>query len=248
MKFQLISDIHLEFWKTIPEVIPKAEYLILAGDIGYPTMDSFSEFMEQCVSKFKKVFYIPGNHEYYCTNKNKDLTKDDIDVLLNDLSNKIGFINLNNKTYYLQDIKIIGSTLWTECNEKNHKILKLFMNDYNYIRKNKEEYLTPWETGYWHYNSVNFLKTELNENIKKLVITHHLPSSKFIHPKYLGHLANCGFYSDLEYLFDDSILAWCGGHTHEQIINKINNTQILVNPIGYPNERKNIDWEFCFEI
>ena len=34
MKFQLFSDIHLEFLKEFPKIIPHTDFLFLAGDIG----------------------------------------------------------------------------------------------------------------------------------------------------------------------------------------------------------------------
>jgi predicted phosphodiesterase len=249
MRFQLLSDIHLEFYKDgVPNIIPRAPYLILAGDIGYPTMDNFSEFMNQVVGKFTKVFYIPGNHEYYCTRKVEGITKDDVDSMINELESKIGFINLHNKTYVLEGIKLIGCTLWTECTVESYKLLSLTMNDYKWIKKTPSTFISPWDTGSWHYSSVRFLEKELKGDEKKIVITHHLPSMKFVQPKYFNNLANCGFYSNIERLFNTSILAWCAGHTHSKVQSQLNNTQLLVNPLGYPGEIKDPDWEFRFEV
>lgn len=249
MRFQLLSDIHLEFYKEeVPNITPQAPYLILAGDIGYPTMNNFSDFMKQVVGKFDKVFYIPGNHEYYCTRKSEGMTKDDVDKLINELESKIGFINLHNKTYMLEEVKLIGCTLWTECTAENYKLLSSTMNDYKWIRKTETDYISPWDTGSWHYSSKRFLENVLVGDVKKIVITHHLPSDKFIHPKYLNSPVSCGFYTNLERLFNPSILAWCSGHTHVKVQKQFNNTQLLVNPVGYPGEIKDPDWEFCFEV
>lgn len=250
MRFQLISDLHLEFLKTIPKIVPRAEYLILAGDVGYPNRENFSEFMKDVTNKFKKVFYIPGNHEYYCT-KDGELLKSDVDDLIDDLSSRIGFVNMNNRTHDLEGIRIIGSTLWTRTTAVTYPLLKWHMNDYNYITVRPKESVNPRETGVWHEESVAFLQKELaNPDVKKLVVTHHLPSIKFIHPKYHGHPASCGFFTDLEHLFNDTILAWCGGHTHEPVNGNIGSTKIFVNPAGYPSETKvrEPDWEFVFEI
>jgi len=244
MKFQLVSDIHLEFSKEYPNIIPKAEYLILAGDVGYPDSNIFTDFMKDVCSKFKKVFFVAGNHEYY-----NNLTKNGNDMLLDKLSKEIGFEFLDNKVYKLDDIDIIGTTLWTECNDfKIFSSLKLYINDYNYIKKNNNELATPFDTGRWHYDSVKFLQDEFKKDTKKLVITHHLPSFKMIHQKYQGHPANVGFATDLEKLFNKNILAWCSGHTHEPFYGVITDVPCYVNPCGYPNERKNINLEFTFTI
>ena len=65
---QILSDIHLEFYKTYPEFKPHAKYLFLAGDIW--TIDSkwdfkVKKFLEYCSKNWEKTFYILGNHEFY---------------------------------------------------------------------------------------------------------------------------------------------------------------------------------------
>lgn len=246
MKFQLLSDIHLEYYNETPDIPVKAENLILAGDVGYPNTDTYVNFMEEMVNKFDRVFYVPGNHEYYAKDFNKGCRR-----LINRYScrkNRIYKPKHENILYSIDDVTLIGSTLWTECNVKNWKILELFMNDYNKIYKAPGINITSWDTGRWHYDSLNFLKEEINKTGRKVVITHHLPSIEFIHPKYKGNPGNCGFYSNLDYLFNDSIEVWCAGHTHEKIDKTIGQSRIYVNPVGYPRESKNINWEFVFEI
>ena len=63
-QFQLISDIHLEFG-AIKKISKCADYLILAGDIGYPDQKLFKDFLSNTSKIFNKVFYVAGNHEYY---------------------------------------------------------------------------------------------------------------------------------------------------------------------------------------
>lgn len=71
MKFQICSDLHLEFphnreWLQANPLIPKAEILIIAGDTYYLDRDfSKLDFINKVSKDFKKVYLIPGNHEYY---------------------------------------------------------------------------------------------------------------------------------------------------------------------------------------
>jgi hypothetical protein len=58
MKFQLFSDIHTELTKYYPRIVPKADYLILAGDIGKVTLPNFQSFMAYCSENWKIVIYI----------------------------------------------------------------------------------------------------------------------------------------------------------------------------------------------
>lgn len=73
LKIQVISDLHLEFMKKLPKFLndfKKADYLFLAGDIGYPKYPEYNsgifyQFISWCCDNYKKVFYIIGNHEAY---------------------------------------------------------------------------------------------------------------------------------------------------------------------------------------
>ena len=69
MKFQLISDLHLEYYKDVPDInkilIPAAPNLILAGNICYAKHSNFVPFFEKISKLYKSIYYILGNNEYY---------------------------------------------------------------------------------------------------------------------------------------------------------------------------------------
>jgi hypothetical protein len=71
IKFQYVSDIHLETYQNTSKVLfktilkPSAPYLALCGDIGYPGAQLYKPFLEYCSKHFEHVFYIAGNHEFY---------------------------------------------------------------------------------------------------------------------------------------------------------------------------------------
>jgi len=251
--FQLISDLHLEFCKELPILEKKADNLILAGDVGYPTHENFTNLMKVVCEQFDKVFYVPGNHEYYCS-----LPKEEVDELLLQQSKDIGFILLNNSTYKLSkefgtnsadDLTVIGTTLWTRTTPSNSFLLKSYMNDYRKIKIDKETLITPEITGKWHEEAVLFLYKEFSVPGDKLVITHHLPSMELIHEKYQGHPINCGFASSLDIMFKGSgVKVWCAGHTHSQISKKIGDIQFYINPVGYPGENPEADTSFNFTV
>ena len=68
--FQVYSDIHIELWNKFPKIPAKSKYLILAGDICQLDDPLFYKFLDYCSSKWEKIFYIQGNHEYYSKKKN----------------------------------------------------------------------------------------------------------------------------------------------------------------------------------
>ena len=67
---QVYSDIHIELWNKVPILPVKAKYLFLAGDICNKNNPLFYKFLDYCSEWWEKVFYTPGNHEFYIRNKN----------------------------------------------------------------------------------------------------------------------------------------------------------------------------------
>ena len=70
LSIQIFSDIHIELWDKLPIIPIKAKYLFLAGDICQLNHLLFYPFLSFCSKNWEKVFYIPGNHEFYSNRKN----------------------------------------------------------------------------------------------------------------------------------------------------------------------------------
>ena len=73
-RIQYVSDLHLEFYNKISFrscVKPVAPYLALAGDIGKPGTNMYTNFLSYVSSNWEHVFYVAGNHEYYDTPRSK---------------------------------------------------------------------------------------------------------------------------------------------------------------------------------
>ena len=70
MRVQLISNINLHLYKTMPNIkdilTPKADTLILAGNICFVKHHFFLTFFQKLSSMFKNIIYIFGPNEYYC--------------------------------------------------------------------------------------------------------------------------------------------------------------------------------------
>ena len=273
MKFQLISDIHLEFYKKsytsggedIPPfaIKPAAPYLILAGDIGKPYSDLYNEFMVHCSRKWKKVFVIAGNHEYYCQKRKMSSIEEKLEALNEKLPN---VHYLQKSTYLLKEkteeedddlssspILIAGCTLWSHI--KNASV-KFLMNDYLKIHKKNEktgmyDRITVEDTNSLHAQCVeDWIWPEiLSSKIPVLMISHHAPITKDVAPpKYRGDITNEAYCTDLEYLMEENspIKVWCYGHNHWFNQTKVNNTNIYCNPMGYPGEETNYIENFTF--
>jgi len=252
MKLRYLSDLHLEFIKSnkiekFIEKIPPGldEICILAGDIGNPYQTNYDKFMKFISENFKQTFIISGNHEYY----NETKTIHETNKYMEDYFQKFNNISfLNNAYKKYNDYYFIGTTLWSKIINPIYKINDVSLipqfdcNEYNKL----------------NMLSVKFLEDTLQElsshKEKCVMITHHLPSKSLIDVKYktMNMLPyNQWFYCDMDELikkYNDKIKCWIYGHTHTQSNCIINNISFLCNPIGYPNENKEINFERTFEL
>jgi predicted phosphodiesterase len=266
-KIQYISDIHLEFYKKVPEIPVCADILVLAGDVGYPTMPIFWEFLQKISEQFKHIILVAGNHEYYHTNsaikKRRILTINEIDELM---YSEIGRRQLNN-VHFLQcssiiidDIEFIGATLWTDIPlEKTVDVVEA-MSDYSRIFIEDDVTQTVHTVSVEALNKLHrehrqFLSCQDEDSqdaafkAKKTVfITHHMPSYTMIHEKYEGYSINCAFASDTLHTVLKKPDIWICGHSHTVYNGVIDGVHCLMNPIGYPGENKNLNWETYISI
>ena len=70
LSVQIYSDLHIEEWNKLPFLPVTAKYLFLAGDICQKNNPLFYDFLNYYSFNWEKVFYTPGNHEYYNKKKN----------------------------------------------------------------------------------------------------------------------------------------------------------------------------------
>jgi predicted phosphodiesterase len=239
ISLQIVSDLHLEMHepniRLTDILIPGADYLVLAGDIGYPEDTNYADFLKQCSEVFQKVFIITGNHEYY--SKQSMVWIDRLIQSICDDMDNVYF--LNNTTYDDPDTGylFIGTTLWSRVDRYKEMIIQSQMNDYHLISDGKSEPITPHDTNKLYDMNLEWLTDRINHNSDKkiIVITHHMPSFRFIDEQYKRSLCNSAFANNLEYLTKDNpnIRCWIFGHTHSSIISKIGECDYICNPSGY---------------
>lgn len=248
-KIRVISDLHLEMdpqFKMEKVYGEEHTHLILAGDICVWKYfekevwnEAFREFFNDCSERFKTVYYIPGNHEYYGSDINA--VDDEMREFFNREFSNIHF--LNNETANIEGTKFIFSTLWSYVDENTALFFRKNMSDFNVIRDD-EGILHPEKTNELHSESVKFIEEELRHgDMQKVVVTHHLPSYKSVHPRFQrSGPMNYFFYTNLEPLImEHEPLMWIHGHTHDSMNYMLGNTNVVCNPKGYGGPQPNFD-------
>lgn len=250
--FQVASDLHIEYNDAdkmdidiSKYIIPSADILILAGDIGnLYNVRQLNNFLVQVCKLFKFVVYVPGNHEYYydtynlqekdgkvfrTVNRIRQVGFEDLTIRLHTMIKIHNLFILNRMSIIIEDVLICGATLWSDCkttsiprhivriNRVNDIYKVLYENDLDFINKSIEQ-----SKMYGH---------------KLLVVTHHCPTfkvyKKLPKDKYISLYA-----TDLEHLMgSDNIHTWVCGHVHSNFDFKINGTRIVGNQFGKPKDK-----------
>ncbi len=245
MKFQIASDLHLEFsensqyLKYYP-IKPIGDILLLAGDIGYLGDDNYVKhpFWDWASKNFSQVFCCMGNHEFY---KYYDVAtlKDgySLEIRPNVHSYYNGIVNLG-------DIDIILSTLWARILPEDAYETEHSISDFRRILYNGE-LLTYSSFNLEHERCLNFIKQSV-ENSKashKIVVTHHVPSFKMQNPRFSFSKANGAFLVELSnYIETSGIDYWIFGHTHFNKDEIIGQTKCLSNQLGYVFACEHVDF------
>lgn len=249
-RLQYVSDLHLEFHDrhnhgNIPcemFVKPSAEYLALCGDIGWPEKAALATFLSWCSRNFKEVYWVPGNHEFYTKSLEKRSTvaeKIEMCEKLCDTFKNVHFMYRKVRQVPGWNLRIVGCTMWTHLDPENDVKTILGMNDVRQIFES-EKNASPDFFREWHETDKAWLAQETKKartaQEDMIVLTHHLPSYKLIHPKYEGHPLNYCFATNLEEMMESPIRAWLCGHSHTACEVEINGVKCGLNPSGYPGE------------
>lgn len=259
MKVQLLSDLHLEYLEDVLAegeatagtidftmiVEPAAPVLLMAGDIATLECPLLPHFLQWVSARFENVYWVLGNHEFYNT---KRVGMAVVKQRLAELCPQNVRI-LDNETVVLDDVAIIGSTLWSHVPAECSRKVQTTVSDYRYVFGENERVVTVDDTNRLHEESVAFLKNELEKYKGKytVVVTHHAPSMKgTIHPTYCGSPLNHAFATDLELVRWPDV--WCYGHTHYNATIDDMGCKIMSNQFGYEGEHDGRLYKFAFVI
>jgi hypothetical protein len=246
MRIQYASDLHLEFgdnskWLKARPLIPSADILVLAGDIGYLDDANYVShpYWDKMSEDFKRVIVIPGNHELY--------KFFDINELHDGWNMQIRhnvYVYYNSVISLDEDTDLIVSTLWSKIPFGEEYITEHCVSDFKRIR-NGEFRLSAERFNEEHERCFNFIKKAVAESKAKhiVVATHHVPSFALMAEEFKGSLINGAFAVELgDYIADSRINCWIYGHSHRNIDMVIGNTQCICNQLGYVFQNEHLSF------
>ncbi len=253
MKIQYCSDLHLELRDNSDYIRHNplqivGDILILAGDITYRNAQNLKHpFFDFVADNFKAVYMISGNHEFY---RGCDLSVQDEPELKKIRDNV--FI-VNNKSIVIDDINFMFTTLWSEIKPLNQFKITTYITDFHLIKYHSER-LTTDNFNQLHKASLRFLEDafKANEQLKTVVVTHHLPAEICMVDEFKGNSLNDAFMTDLQLLMEGfGADFWIYGHSHRNNPElRMSNTKLITNQLGYVayNEHLTYKTDAVFEL
>ncbi len=241
MQIQYCSDLHLEFAansKFIKKhpLIPKAEVLILAGDIvPFSVMHQHEWFFDFVSANFKHTYWLPGNHEYYGVDA-AERTGSFIEEIRSNVS------LVNNHVTEIQDIALLFSTLWSAITPPNEFYIQKNLSDFYAVKYNGGAF-TPYHFNWLHRQGKAFIQNTLPQvtHRQTVVVTHHVPTFLHYPTKYKNSILSEGFATELYDVIEPSAIKhWVYGHHHYNTpLFTLGQTQMHTNQLGYINYKEN---------
>lgn len=253
MKLNILSDLHLSLG-ALPVPDNDADVVILAGDLARP-----AQAVEWARSIAKPVLYVAGNHEFYGGSISGTT------AMLRSLCAGTRIRYLDDDEIVIDGVRFLGTTLWTDFmlfGEGAKRIAAMqegqrFMRDFSRIREDDDSGVpfSPAGSAARFARHAAWLERRLAAPVDgpTVVITHHAPSPRSVHPRFAGSLLNACFVSDAEHLIDGSrACLWIHGHTHDSFDYVVNGARVVCNPRGYArngvNENPRFDPDCVVEI
>ena len=272
-QFDFGSDLHNDFFYNSPDweniKHPDSNILVLAGDISN-NVDIDNQTILKAKEHYEYVLTVDGNHTHYNTMRGVrrlNSVSDNLNKLFH-LSIVNDWYFLPARDFIVGDTVFIGENGWYNFAHPDYsstdqiKTWQTYMSDSRLILfpQNEDEH-------YYNYEVVRKLaemakrnlsakitEYDKNPNINTIVIvTHTLPQRQalIIKPgksennKIWNLLSGSFLNSHMEtiHLHSTKVKFWCFGHTHSEHNFKVDHTNFLCNPRGYPTEKTSSNWK-----
>lgn len=251
MRLQLLSDLHLEtqpHFRATPA--PDADLLILAGDIGSYQSGSglldddfgLGRFSPRRGAGWKRVLYVPGNHEY------DGLDFGETHARLQALCGLLGIEWLERRTTVIDGVRFVGTTLWadfdalvpagadlTQALRQRHKAYRaanFYLSKNTALQEGRP--MLAEQLRALGLDCQRWLREALATPFDgaTVVVTHFAPSLRSVDPRYGLSPGTAGFCNVLDDLLPRADL-WLHGHLHCPHDYRAEGCRVVANPLGY---------------
>lgn len=260
IQFDLISDIHLDFWlrrkgptaednvleveqfaeRLLPQSV--SEVLVIAGDLGHRNQQNV-ELLHALKRYYANILVVAGNHDYYLVNS-KERYK--LQTSMNRWSQMKSLGTAIEGVHYLEGdifewngVRYGGAGMWYD-----------FSYGINVLGKSLSDMLDIWSN---QLNDRNYTigaprrpleffweqKEKLDRIINDcdVIITHVSPDWSHIAEEHAADpVSGCYYFDGSEYIAHINGKVWCSGHVHINHSYRMGGCLFVNNALGYPNE------------
>ena len=255
MRLQIFSDLHADVRPTKAiEVRPDVDAVVVAGDVCEGAERAFA-YLRRIVPMQIPIVMTLGNHEFYGHVWQDELARARAAAPL------YGIHLLEDDEVIIGDsVRLIGATLWTDyalfsvpTRPLAMRVAATGLTDHRRITASKKPWrrFRPQEALLLHRRSRSFIETALAKPFAgpTVVLTHHGPHPRSVHPRFDNDLLSAAFVSDLIAVIEaGQPELWIHGHVHDSFDYRIGNTRVLCNPHGYGNENPAFDPALILEV
>ncbi len=237
--------------KILPPLDTDAETILLVnGDLASVTkIERITNFFTLVAPRFKHVIYVLGNHEHY--HGNIHTTEYTISEALSKFPN-ITIAGNCVKTISFDGVLFVACTLWTDYGKRTFRVdeirncISSGINDHRLVKITQSDgsvrKFHPDDGALIHAGCLMEIECALEgHDGPTVVLTHHLPSFMCVSPRFTftdsDRKMNHAFASDVDWLIVKcKPNYWFFGHTHDSFDFHLEDTRLVCNPVGYPNE------------
>lgn len=240
MLVQVLSDCHIECYKSYPMLIQTADILILAGDIGHIDKPSYTDFINYVSSIWKRVIITLGNHEFYSNHDSYNSLMERYITLFEKYDN-VELLEKNESK--IEGYRVLGLVFWSEHKNPTlmncpKKITGSFAQDGKRIKIGVDA------INELHSKSVEWLVNTYDPDIPTIIVTHYplTRDSQYTRQERFNNESDIKLYEFTNELpvKPRSKLICISGHTHfsHDFVDEYG-VRYISNQYGYPFELKN---------
>ena len=255
LRIQIMSDLHTGYpgSRGFPPLAHGVDIVLIGGD----TCEGLERAIREMRAAYPntEIVAVSGNHEFYGASYFSALEEGRA------CARELGVHLVEDSVATFGQLKVIGSTLWTDYNlfgpdlrDAAMRTAQDAMRDHKRIKWN----LNPWkrfrpaEARMLHSRSRAFIEAELarsEADSTTIVLTHHAATIEAVAPQLRSQMISSAYASDLLPTIDRyQPDFWISGHTHVRMDTFRGRTRLISNPSGYGDEVTDFDPGLVIEV
>ena len=253
MLFDVVSDLHVDFWSEHPynwKANKVADVVIVAGDIADCVDVSVRELKEAC-NVYETVLYVSGNHE--ASNYYHDLSVVDA-YIAEKMKDTPNFHLLSETDVVMDNVVIIGATGWGDFKICEPEFMaedckKLFNSDWCPDKTLETEAIVDniVRAAHSDYESIKEKIRKYRDNYFICVVTHTVPHKDLLSKSYPLDQRFAGYYGNSMFkaFFDETaVRCFVYGHNHDNIgVSMLHEKLCVNNARGRPSDYNRVDYK-----